>query len=806
MIRNLFLFGLALSMLFVPLGGACQAPPSPQLIAGPLQGGEGANLWPLYTGQSLVNESFFRGTPPTYNNSRDTWSIGAVPSVLAVPTVMLLPIVYGPRLLNASGAGIGNPVVSVTDNSGATWTQLAPVTQWLASSSSQPYSYPFYFTLYAASFPNGIPNGWSGQVIYSNVGAGDGWASSALIACVECSSIDQVAYSMVTSANPVGPSITTSRPEIVLSFATIPCVGTPPPDPGFPVFANFPSGWSGVESAWSRCATLLGSTPPYVWWIPGWSSAFYGTSSVVAPPGTYTPQWSWGNSPQPTNVSVAPPYGTGMITLSIIPATPVLVDPNTGNPATTLMSGPAVTTDKDTLASTNGRAVQGVAADGVTEVVVKVPASNEGDQVTMTLTDFVSSDDDGGLGPIGATSFTQSQVSVTAVNTSHGPYAFAIYRAPVDFARTNSNDAGSAQRQISIQVQDQTQGGPPTTLPIAILRPPVVMVHGLWDDWTTWNNFGPLITNNSVDSRFSIGRASYDQPVGQMVSATNPPYLYSVSGMRANSLGFAYNAPHVLTQIGQWIQAFRGGQNPLGAPVAASQADIVAHSMGGLITRSLVLQPNFLSDSTFGQGYIHKVITIDTPHLGSQVALQLMSPQENGGCLQNVLSVFGKFSLNTATVGGSVANGATADLQGDDTTGQLSPALSQLNQSSPMPIPVSLIAGVYTNFGALLTSPVSHMIAGWCGADSLAQQLTPNGWPLIFHGNPNDAIVSENSQLDGLTPAPGSQFFGYVHSPGTETLGFAGPSVLDAGSIPNQVISLLNTSWKNSVYYYQLNP
>jgi hypothetical protein len=67
-------------------------------------------------------------------------------------------------------------------------------------------------------------------------------------------------------------------------------------------------------------------------------------------------------------------------------------------------------------------------------------------------------------------------------------------------------------------------------------------------------------------------------------------------------------------------------------------------------------------------------------------------------------------------------------------------------------------------------------------------------------------IVSENSQLNGLIPSPGSQFFGYVHSPGTEALGFSGPSVMDAGSVPNKVISLLNTAWTNSVYYNLLNP
>ena len=491
------------------------------------------------------------------------------------------------------------------------------------------------------------------------------------------------------------------------------------------------------------------------------------------------------------------------------------VDPVTDDPSTTLMSGPVVTTSAQRLA-TGGRNVSGLAADGVTQLVVRVPTANVGDQVTLSLfndqQDLSSSpDDDGGLGQIGGSAFTQNQISVTSQSTGSGPFAFAIYQAPVDFARANSGDASSSQRAVYMHIQDQTQGGTPTTLPIAILRPPVVMIHGLWDNWRTWNTFGPLVTGPStVDSRFSIGRVSYDWLVGPSIAATNPPYLLPLSlqgRIRANSMGFSYTTHYVLAQTSQWITNFKSGQNPLGAPVAAVQADVVAHSMGGLLTRNMVLQPTFFSDSTFGQGYIHKVITVDTPHLGSQVALKLMSPQENGGCLQGVLAFKDNFSLITTTFSdGSVFSGATADLGGDDTQNLTSPAIHQLTTSSPKPLPTALIAGIYQNWAALDSLGIATGIRLFCSTDSLAQQLTSTAWPTIFYGNYNDGIVSENSQLDGLNPELNAQFFGYVHSPGTEKLGFSGPSVLDAGSVPQQVIFLLNTPLNNTQYYNQIGP
>jgi hypothetical protein len=94
-----------------------------------------------------------------------------------------------------------------------------------------------------------------------------------------------------------------------------------------------------------------------------------------------------------------------------------------------------------------GRTVQGIAADGVAQVVVIIPANNVGDQFLLTVlndssqTQSTLPNEDGALGNPGDTSFSQTQLNITAVATSNdasnpNPMAFAVYgshrfRAPV---------------------------------------------------------------------------------------------------------------------------------------------------------------------------------------------------------------------------------------------------------------------------------------------------------------------------------------------------------------------------------------
>jgi hypothetical protein len=203
------------------------------------------------------------------------------------------------------------------------------------------------------------------------------------------------------------------------------------------------------------------------------------------------------------------------------------------DPVPDLLSGPAVISltspvGAKTLAS-KGQAVQGVAADGVTQVVIRIPAVNVGDQFTVTILNdqdgkqINSPNEDGALGNPGDTSFSQPQVAVTAVATTSdtnnpNPMAFAVYRAPIDFARPTSGggyksgscinsippgteifggaatDDQSACRTVTISVQNQT-AGTNFTIPAMILRPPVILIHGLWGSWRDWDNFKPLVSD-----------------------------------------------------------------------------------------------------------------------------------------------------------------------------------------------------------------------------------------------------------------------------------------------------------------------
>jgi hypothetical protein len=329
------------------------------------------------------------------------------------------------------------------------------------------------------------------------------------------------------------------------------------------------------------------------------------------------------------------------------------------------------------------------------------------------------------------------------------------------------------------------------------------------------DNFSPLVTGpRTVDKRFSVGRVNYTTAVGAQIANPNPAYQ-NVGSAAENSLGFRYNADRAYVSIADWIKsAFRMGTNPIGAPVAAAQADIVAHSMGGDVARTLPLLPVYSTNSTtFGQGIIHKLITIDTPHQGSPLATNLLLSAN--ACTRGILAGAGKYAFSSVQLNGQNVNGAIGDIRPS------SAALNAINnppQPQPHPLPSALIAGIYTNFASLNCSLCAAAILRnqntGCPNDPLAQSLTQQGWPAIF-GEQNDAIVGLSSQLNTPSPGPtvGFQFTGYVHSQGTEKLSFTGPSVLDPNivapqtiSVPTRVISLLNTPVTNTSVFLFLNP
>lgn len=375
-------------------------------------------------------------------------------------------------------------------------------------------------------------------------------------------------------------------------------------------------------------------------------------------------------------------------------------------------------------------------------MLVLIPANAAGNQFTVTLlndqspqTQSTSAPQDGALGNPGDTDFSQSQIVVTAVNTStNGPMAFVVYRAPADFPRSSGQDAGSASRTVYLQIQQYSDGqapeytqtgtitvnvigtitvNPVTTNAVTILRPPVVLVHGNWSNPTAWQFFQPLVS----DSLFNIYYMNYGSSV---------------------QFGVDYNAQQALVQLGYFIQGFKAQKQ-----VAAVQADVIAYSLGGLIARDWVRlsssnQLAFLRPNNFNQGDVHKLVTIDTPHWGSEEANQLLA---SSGACRALFTAFGN------PVGQNITDMAVG-----------SNLLQNLNAvGNSVHLPAQVIFGTDDSqqntaadnafFGSVLLYKGVGTVGGLC------MNLLPTGGYTDLFTTPNnpsgasDLVVSQYSQL-----------------------------------------------------------
>jgi pimeloyl-ACP methyl ester carboxylesterase len=275
---------------------------------------------------------------------------------------------------------------------------------------------------------------------------------------------------------------------------------------------------------------------------------------------------------------------------------------------------------------------------------------------------------------------------------------------------------------ITLQIQSLQNSAYRPALNVVISRPLVVFVHGICSDPSTWNSFAIDPQGTSI---FNKAYVSYATSVA--LTASDPTYSPDIlSRVNGSALGFSYNAPTTFVQLRQLIKDFRRHFS-----LAAVQADVVAHSMGGDVARTIALQSGFQSNDTFGAGPIHKLIIIGTPHLGTPFATAGL--QNANSCTRDLLASNDNVALTTALVNGMTVNGAVADLSGNGTGAQRSAALASF--SSSQPFPTARVAGLMTatNLAGLACSrlvswsPVCNRatyIQHKCPNDPLAQRLT----------------------------------------------------------------------------------
>ena len=263
-----------------------------------------------------------------------------------------------------------------------------------------------------------------------------------------------------------------------------------------------------------------------------------------------------------------------------------VVDPYTGDPATDLIDNAGKVSRDHAAISTQGRPVNSVAADGITQTILRSRVSGPG-QATFAFP-AGESPMNGSLSANEETLLWADSVTVDAVLVGSEYYVFALYQGPADFNREGvDGDVLLKSRAASLTMTYTPT--PPTTstefeqpFTISIVRPAVVVVPEIWSSCGLWSE------------GWGLGA-----PVDPTVAPDDPRLAFTVTCAdyeRTSAQGFAANSHIVRAYIHQALQQQR-------APgVAATQVDVIGHGVGGLLVRKHIDELDFIRPDNFNAG------------------------------------------------------------------------------------------------------------------------------------------------------------------------------------------------------------
>jgi PKD repeat protein len=400
---------------------------------------------------------------------------------------------------------------------------------------------------------------------------------------------------------------------------------------------------------------------------------------------------------------------------------------------------------------TGGNPVFGVVADGVTPVLLRStwPRSTS---VTFKVATGESGEgaldtDPGLLGVLQTVDHQSGLADSVTVATQHigtQYVAFAIYISPLDFAKQGRHD-NDRSRRVQFTVSDGQ--GSPARRTFYVIRPPLVFIHGLWSKPETWTMKPVVRDSRWFDSQGHDWQALVD---------------YQATADES----FSTNQPIVVDAITNTLMHFRRQFSlPTGRGVAGTQVDIVGHSMGGLLGRLAV--PSLQAGTWRNAGAIHKLITLDTPHTGSELAnvIQAVRATLLSDGLGGLLEYWALVTIADATNHG-ITEGAVDDLA------KGSPALRGIPVTT---VPSHAVVGTPTDPACLIHAFDSFLDAFGIGT------------------SPNDGVVWLDSQQGGLSGA-------HVSPPHT-TLDGCHTHNTGSGEYSDDVVTLLNTSAANGTIF-----
>jgi pimeloyl-ACP methyl ester carboxylesterase len=334
----------------------------------------------------------------------------------------------------------------------------------------------------------------------------------------------------------------------------------------------------------------------------------------------------------------------------------------------------------------------------------------------------------------------------TEATFNNGVYEFT-YKHP-DYL-----NSFSTYLQLNVELYEQsTSTRALASYPLRIHPAPLLMVHGLWSNGTPIDDssFEVLEGELGISTAYSIN-------TNEIVTKLYRQADYRIS----NDASFSTNdwvVPVYIASFKDYI---------LKEGYSFSKVDIIGHSMGGILSRLYLQSSRYNND-------IHKLITLNTPHSGSQVANFLSDPLNTG----DALCEFVRDMLSGNPQAATCQSGAINDLKVN------SDAIRALNSGAGR-------IKVVPSHAIATTFPTSQILRGLSRVPKVGMMamLLNIGISIIFNGEDNDGIVALSSQKGGvITTAQSTPSMITPHSSQSNN------------SVRNQIKTLLTTPTSSSIF------
>jgi pimeloyl-ACP methyl ester carboxylesterase len=263
----------------------------------------------------------------------------------------------------------------------------------------------------------------------------------------------------------------------------------------------------------------------------------------------------------------------------------------------------------------------GTIADGVSKVLlianyngslkfsIKEAAVGADDTIYGEVSHIIQFESNSNKGWPLSESISEKAIPVNDGNGHNNIITSAIYTSPNFINIANDKE----YIPITISASDTTDESIHEDVEIKVYRVPVILVHGVWtnsDDSWEKTNFKKALECDG----FEVSTVDYRHHNAK----TFDPYADEKTGN------------HGIAALKQKIYKVLEGYHNLS--IAASQVDVVAHSIGGLIARGFTQQPDYREKDNYMKGFIHRLITIGTPHFGADLAGILYKHKDNWYC------------------------------------------------------------------------------------------------------------------------------------------------------------------------------